>query len=121
MVSMSFSPRGDDGNPSRGGKSSHPTKPHGGATAAFDRWRRAVAVQEPPIPSRRFGCKRVKSETSMLSLLILLVIVAIVAGALGFTGIAAGAAGLAKILFFIMVAGVIIVLALVLFGVAAIF
>ena len=57
----------------------------------------------------------------MLKLLIVLVIIALVAGAFGFTGIAAGAATLAKIVFGLMVLGVVIVLALVLFGVAALF
>ena len=55
----------------------------------------------------------------MLRLLILLIVIAIVAGALGFTGIAAGAAFLAKLVFFLMLAGVVLILALVLFGIAS--
>ncbi len=57
----------------------------------------------------------------MLRLLILLVIIALAAGALGFTGIAAGAAFLAKAVFFLMLLGVVIILALALFGIATIF
>ena len=55
----------------------------------------------------------------MLRLLILLIVIAIVAGALGFTVIAAGAAFLAKLVFFLMLAGVVLILALVLFGIAS--
>ncbi len=57
----------------------------------------------------------------MLKLLILLVVIAVVAGALGFTGIAAGAGFLAKIIFFLMLAGIVLVLVLVMLGIAAIF
>ena len=55
----------------------------------------------------------------MLKLLILLIVVAIVAGALGFTGIAAGAAFFAKIIFGIMLVGIVIMLALVFLGISA--
>lgn len=58
----------------------------------------------------------------MLQFFILLVVVAVVvAGALGFGGIAAGAAGLAKIVFFLMVAGLAIMLLLALFGMVVLF
>jgi uncharacterized membrane protein YtjA (UPF0391 family) len=57
----------------------------------------------------------------MLQFFILLIVIAFVAGALGFTGIAAGAAGLAKIVFFLMVAGLAIMLVLALFGAIVLF
>lgn len=57
----------------------------------------------------------------MLRLLLFLVVVAIVAGLLGFTGIAAGAAFLAKIIFGLMLAGIVVILVLVMMGVAALF
>lgn len=57
----------------------------------------------------------------MLQFFILLIVIAFVAGALGFTGIAAGAAGLAKIVFFLMVAGLAIMLLLALFGAIVLF
>lgn len=57
----------------------------------------------------------------MLRLLLFLVVVAIVAGLLGFTGIAAGAALLAKIIFGLMLAGIVVILVLVMMGVAALF
>ena len=55
----------------------------------------------------------------MLKLLILLVVIALVSGALGFSGVAAGAAFLAKIVFGIMLVGIVIILAMVIFGIAA--
>jgi len=55
----------------------------------------------------------------MLKLLILLVVIALVSGALGFSGIAAGAAFLAKIVFGLMLIGIVIVLAMVVLGIAA--
>ncbi|MGV8830998.1 MAG: DUF1328 domain-containing protein [Devosia sp.] len=55
----------------------------------------------------------------MLKLLILLVVIALVSGALGFSGLAAGAAFLAKIIFGIMMIGIVIVLGMVLLGIAA--
>jgi uncharacterized membrane protein YtjA (UPF0391 family) len=55
----------------------------------------------------------------MLKLLILLIVIAVIAGALGFTGVAAGAAFLAKVVFGIMLVGIVIVLALVFLGIAA--
>lgn len=54
----------------------------------------------------------------MLKLLIILVIIAFVAGGLGFTGIAAGAATLAKIVFALMLIGIVIVLTLAFTGLA---
>jgi len=54
----------------------------------------------------------------MLGLLIALVLITLVAGALGFTGLAAGAAVLARIVFFVMLAGIVILLLLVAFGIA---
>ena len=55
----------------------------------------------------------------MLKLLILLVVIAIVAGALGFTGLAAGAAFFAKVIFAMMLVGIVILLALAFLGIAA--
>lgn len=55
----------------------------------------------------------------MLKLLILLIVIAVVAGALGFTGVAAGAAFFAKVVFGIMLVGIVIMLALVFLGIAA--
>ena len=55
----------------------------------------------------------------MLKLLILLVVIALVSGALGFSGVAAGAAFLAKIIFGLMLVGIVIILALVMLGIAA--
>lgn len=54
----------------------------------------------------------------MLNLLILLIVVALVAGAMGFTGVAAGAATAAKIVFGLMVIGIILVLTLMATGIA---
>lgn len=54
----------------------------------------------------------------MLNLLIGLIVIALIAGALGFTGIAAGAATAAKIVFGIMVAGIVLVLILMAMGIA---
>lgn len=55
----------------------------------------------------------------MLKLLILLVVIALVSGALGFSGLAAGAAFLAKIVFGLMLLGIVIILALAFLGFAA--
>jgi uncharacterized membrane protein YtjA (UPF0391 family) len=55
----------------------------------------------------------------MLKLLILLIIIAAVSGLLGFSGLAAGAAFLAKVVFGIMLIGIVIVLALAFLGLAA--
>lgn len=57
----------------------------------------------------------------MLQLLILLIVVAVVAGALGFTGVAAGAATAAKIVFGLMLIGIVIVLVLAATGLALLF
>lgn len=54
----------------------------------------------------------------MLNLLIGLIVIALIAGALGFTGVAAGAATAAKIVFGIMVAGIVLVLILMAMGIA---
>lgn len=54
----------------------------------------------------------------MLGLLIALIVIGLVAGALGFTGIAAGAAVAARIVFGIMVIGIVIVLILMAMGIA---
>jgi len=54
----------------------------------------------------------------MFGLLIGLIVIAVVAGALGFTGIAVGAATLARIVFGIMVIGIIIVVVLMMMGIA---
>jgi uncharacterized membrane protein YtjA (UPF0391 family) len=53
----------------------------------------------------------------MLALLIGLIVIAVVAGALGFTGIAVGAALAARIVFFIMAIGIVIMLILVFTGI----
>ncbi len=55
-----------------------------------------------------------EKEIVMLRWAIIFAIIALVAGLFGFTGVAAGAAGIAKILFvlFLVVAGVMLVLAL---------
>ena len=53
----------------------------------------------------------------MLTWLIVFVIVAVIAAGLGFTGIAAGAATLARIIFGLMLIGIVLMLALTLFGV----
>lgn len=57
----------------------------------------------------------------MLNLLLLLIAIAVIAGALGFTGLSAGAATLAKIVFFLMLIGIVIVGAMVVFGLAVLF
>jgi len=57
----------------------------------------------------------------MLQLLIGLIVVAVIAGALGFTGIAAGAATAAKIVFGLMLVGIVIVLVLAATGLALLF
>lgn len=54
----------------------------------------------------------------MLELLIALIVIAVIAGALGFSGVAAGASFLAKIVFGIMLVGIIILLAMVFLGFA---
>lgn len=54
----------------------------------------------------------------MLNLLIGLIVIALIAGALGFTGVAAGAATAAKIVFGIMVVGIVLVLILMAMGIA---
>lgn len=54
----------------------------------------------------------------MLQLLIILVIVALVAGGLGFTRLSAGAATLAKIIFAIMLIGIVLLLILAFMGIA---
>lgn len=54
----------------------------------------------------------------MFGLLIGLVVIALVAGALGFTGIAVGAATAARIVFGIMVIGIIVVLIMMAMGIA---
>jgi uncharacterized membrane protein YtjA (UPF0391 family) len=57
-------------------------------------------------------------EARMFGLLIGLIVIALVAGALGFTGVAAGAATAARIVFGIMVIGIIVVLILMAMGIA---
>ena len=57
----------------------------------------------------------------MLQLLIVLVVVALGAGAFGFTGISQGAATLAKIVFAIMLVGIVLILILGAMGLAIIF
>ncbi|HEY4201354.1 MAG TPA: DUF1328 domain-containing protein [Devosiaceae bacterium] len=57
----------------------------------------------------------------MLGLLVGLIVIALVSGFLGFTGIAVAAATLAKIVFALMLIGIVIVLALVAMGIAALF
>lgn len=57
----------------------------------------------------------------MLNLLLLLIVIAVVAGALGFTGIAAGAAFGAKIVFGIMLIGIVIMLLLAVLGMVVLF
>ncbi len=54
----------------------------------------------------------------MVGLLITLIIIALVAGALGFTGIAAGAAVMARIVFGLLVFGIVIVLILLAMGIS---
>lgn len=54
----------------------------------------------------------------MFQFLILMIVIALVAGALGFTGIAAGAAVIAKIVFGIMIVGIVIVLLMLAFGIS---
>lgn len=55
----------------------------------------------------------------MFKLLLVLIVVAVVAGALGFTNIAAGAAFFAKIVFGIMLVGIVLLLTLAFMGIAA--
>lgn len=54
----------------------------------------------------------------MFQFLILMIVIALVAGALGFTGIAAGAAVIAKLVFGIMIVGIVIVLLMLAFGIS---
>lgn len=54
----------------------------------------------------------------MLNLLIALIVIALVAGALGFTGIAAGAATIAKIVFGIMLIGIVLMLVFLAMGIS---
>lgn len=54
----------------------------------------------------------------MFQFLILMIVIALVAGALGFTGIAAGAAVIAKIVFGIMIVGIVIGLLMLAFGIS---
>ncbi len=54
----------------------------------------------------------------MLQLLIILVIVAVVSGALGFTRLSSGAATLAKIIFAIMLIGIVLLIILAFMGIA---
>lgn len=57
----------------------------------------------------------------MLGLLIALIVIALIAGAFGFTGIAAGAATGARIVFGLMLLGILIVVILAITGMAVIF
>jgi len=57
----------------------------------------------------------------MLTLLIGLIVNAVIAGALGFTGLAAGAAMAARIVFGLMVLGILIILGLAVAGLAVLF
>jgi uncharacterized membrane protein YtjA (UPF0391 family) len=57
----------------------------------------------------------------MLSLLIGLIVVAVIAGGLGFTGLAAGAALAARIVFGLMILGIVIILGIALTGLAVLF
>ncbi len=57
----------------------------------------------------------------MFQLMILLFVVALVAGALGFSGISGAAMGGAKILFFVMLIGAVLILVLGLAGIVAVF
>ena len=54
----------------------------------------------------------------MLNLLIILIVVAVIAGGLGFTGVAAGAATLAKIVFGVMLLGIVLMLVLLAMGIS---
>jgi uncharacterized membrane protein YtjA (UPF0391 family) len=67
------------------------------------------------------GTQNQAGPETMLQLLILLIVVAVVAGALGFTGVAAGAATAAKIVFGLMLIGIVIVLVLAATGLALLF
>jgi uncharacterized membrane protein YtjA (UPF0391 family) len=57
----------------------------------------------------------------MLSLLIGLIVIAVIAGGLGFTGLAAGAALAARIVFGLMLLGIVIVIVLAVTGLAVLF
>jgi uncharacterized membrane protein YtjA (UPF0391 family) len=56
----------------------------------------------------------------MLEAAIVFLLIAVVAGFLGFSGVAAGAATIAKVLFFIFLAGFVLLLILSFFGIALI-
>ena len=56
----------------------------------------------------------------MIELAVGLLVIALIAGALGFTNIAKGAAGVAKVIFFVVIAGAVILLILVALGVSLI-
>jgi uncharacterized membrane protein YtjA (UPF0391 family) len=55
----------------------------------------------------------------MLELLIFFLVAALIAGAFGFTGVASGAATIAKVIFFLLVAGAVVIAIVGLVGVAA--
>jgi len=57
----------------------------------------------------------------MLGLLVTLIVIAVIAGALGYTGIARGAARLAKIVFGLMLIGIVLILILAAMGLAILF
>ena len=57
----------------------------------------------------------------MLGLLVTLIVIAVIAGALGFTGVARGAATLAKIVFGLMLIGIVLILILAAMGLAILF
>jgi uncharacterized membrane protein YtjA (UPF0391 family) len=57
----------------------------------------------------------------MLQLLIILVIIAVVSGGLGFTGVSAGAATAAKVVFGLMLAGIVLIVILAAMGLAILF
>lgn len=65
----------------------------------------------------RFTCT-INRVARMFQFLILMIVIALVAGALGFTGIAAGAAVIAKIVFGIMIVGIVIGLLMLAFGIS---
>ncbi len=57
----------------------------------------------------------------MLGWLIFFIVVAVIAGGLGFSGIAAGAATIAKIIFAVMLLGIVLLLVLAAMGIAVLF
>lgn len=91
----------------------------GAVLAGYGRW---VAGQgpavnaEPGLPAPVGDVNQWR--LAMFGLLIGLIVIAVVAGALGFTGIAVGAATLARIVFGVMVIGIIIVVVLMMMGIA---